>query len=141
MCIGHHKTDVPIEQSDFARKFVLTRYAILVGAADLSKGLQKSLAEFKDFLTSDAGGGWREEEIMVCGPMDWQLVQLLQSRLREYDFVLVYQCRFSRGESEADWSGKLRCVTEGGRGVFIGDVCDEVVSMEELGYERVEAAR
>ena len=141
MCIGHHKTDVPIEQSDFARKFVLTRYAILVGATELSEGMQKSLVEFKDFLTSSAGGLWREEEIMVCGPMDWQLVQLLQSRLREYDFVLVYHCRFSRGESEADWSGKLRCVTEGGRGVFIGDVCDEVVSMEELGYERVEAAR
>ena len=119
----------------------MTRYAILVGAADLSEGLQKSLAEFKDFLTSDAGGGWREEEIMICGPMDWPLVQLLQSRLREYDFVLVYQCRFSRDDADSDWSGKLRSVTEGGRGVFIGDMCDEVVSMEELGYERVEAAR
>lgn len=118
----------------------MTRYAILVGAMDLSEGMQKSLAEFKDFLTSDAGGGWRDEEIMVCGPMDWQLVQFLQSRLREYDFVLVYQCRFSHGEADSDWSGKLRSVTEGGRGVFIGDVCDEVVSMEELGYERVEVA-
>ena len=116
----------------------MTRYAILVGAAALSDGMQKSLVEFKDFLTSDAGGSWREEEIMVCGPMDWQLVQLLQSRLREYDFVLVYQCRFSHGVAESDWSGKLRSMTEGGRGVFIGDVCDEVVSMEELGYERVE---
>ena len=116
----------------------MTRYAILVGATALSEGLQKSLVEFKDFLTSDAGGGWREEEIMVCGPMDWQLVQLLQSRLREYDFVLVYQCRFSSRETDSDWSGKLRGVTEGGRGVFIGDVCDEVVGMEELGYERVE---
>ena len=141
MCIGHHKTDVPIEQSNFARKFVLTRYAILVGATELSDGMQKSLIGFKDFLTSDAGGKWQESEIMICGPMDWQLVQLLQSRLREYDFVLVYRCRFSRGESEADWSGKLRCVTEGGRGVFIGDTCDEIVSMKELGYERVEAER
>ena len=141
MCIGHHKTDVPLEQSYFARKFVLTRYAILVGATDLSDGMQKSLMDFKDFLTSDAGGKWQESEIMICGPMDWQLVQLLQSRLREYDFVLVYQCRFSRGETDSDWSGKLRCVTEGGRGVFIGDTCDEVVSMEELGYERVEAER
>ncbi|MBD5439485.1 MAG: hypothetical protein HDR33_00405 [Treponema sp.] len=119
----------------------MKRYAILVGATDFSKGLQKSLAEFKDFLTSDAGGCWREEKIMVCGPMDWPLVQLLQSRLREYEFVLVYQCRFSHGASDSDWSGKLRSVTEGGRGVFIGDVCDEVVSMEELGYERAEVAR
>ena len=116
----------------------MTRYAILVGAADLSDGMQRSLVEFKDFLTSYAGGSWQESEIMICGPMDWQLVQLLQSRLREYDFVLVYQCRFSRDDAESDWSGKLRGVTEGGRGVFISDVCDEVVSMEELGYERVE---
>ncbi|MDE5798562.1 MAG: hypothetical protein K2H73_06030 [Treponemataceae bacterium] len=119
----------------------MTRYAILVGAADLSDGMQRSLIDFKDFLTSSAGGSWREEEIMLCGPMEWQFVQLLQMRLAEYDFVLVYQCRFSHGEAESDWSGKLRCVTEGGRGVFISDVCDEVVSMEELGYERVEAER
>lgn len=118
----------------------MKRYAILVGAAGLSEGIQKSLVEFKDFLTSDAGGGWRDEEIMVCGPMDWQLVQLLQSRLREYEFVLVYQCRFSRGAPDSDWSGKLRSVTDGGRGVFICDTCDEVMSMEELGYERMEAA-
>ena len=119
----------------------MTRYAILVEAADLSEGMPKSLVDFKDFLTSDADGSWREEEIMVCGPMDWQLVQLLQSRLREYDFVLVYQCRFSRDEADSDWSGKLRSVTDGGHGVFISDVCDEVVSMEELGYERAETFR
>lgn len=119
----------------------MKRYAILVGATDLSEGIQKSLVTFKDFLTSDAGGGWLDEEIMLCGPMDWQLVQLLQSRLREYDFVLVYRSRLSRGEADSDWSGKLRCVTEGGRGVFISDVCDEVVSLEELGYERVETVR
>ena len=71
--------------------------------------------------------------------MEWQFVQLLQMRLAEYDFVLVYQCRFSHGEAESDWSGKLRCVTEGGRGVFISDVCDEVVSAEAVGYERTEA--
>ena len=76
---------------------------------------------------------------MVCGPMDWQLVQLLQSRLAEYDFVFVYQCRFSRSEADSDWSEKLRSVTESGRGVFISDVCDEVVSMEKLEYERAEA--
>ncbi|MDE6704585.1 MAG: hypothetical protein K2J81_01600 [Treponemataceae bacterium] len=116
----------------------MTRYAILVGAADLSDGMQRSLAEFKDFLTSSAGGSWREEEIMVCGPMDWQFVRLLQSRLREYDFVLVYQCRFSRDETDSDWSGKLRSVTDGGRGVFISDVCDDVVSAEAIGYERAE---
>ncbi|MDE5614777.1 MAG: hypothetical protein K2I74_09055 [Treponemataceae bacterium] len=116
----------------------MTRYAILVGTADLSDGMQRSLVDFKDFLTSDAGGSWREEEIMVCGPMEWPFVQLLQSRLSEYDFVLVYQCRFSRDEADSDWSRKLRSVTEGGRGVFISDVCDDVVSMEELGYERAE---
>ena len=116
----------------------MTRYAVLIGATELSEGIQKSLMEFKDFLTSDAGGSWREEEIMVCGPMDWSLVQLLLSRLREFDFVLVYQCRFSHGASDSNWIGKLRSVTEGGRGVFIGDVCDEVVSMEAVGYERTE---
>ncbi len=118
----------------------MTRYAILVGAADLLQGMQKSLIDFKDFLTSDAGGSWRESEIMLTGPLDWPLVQLLQSWLKEYDFVLVYQCRFSHSEADSDWSGKLRSVTEHGRGVFIGDVCDEVLSMEELGYERVETA-
>lgn len=51
-----------------------------------------------------------------------------------------YQCRFSRGAVDSDWSGKLRSVTDGGRGVFICDTCDEVMSMEELGYERMEAA-
>ena len=119
----------------------MTRYAILVGAADLSDGMQKSLVDFKDFLTSDAGGSWREDEIMVCGPMDWQIVRLLQSRLKAYDFVLVYQCRFSHGEAGSDWSGTLRDVTEGGRGVFVSDMCDEVVSMEELGYGCMETAR
>ena len=117
---------------------LLTRYAVLVGAADLSEGMQKSLVDFKDFLTSDAGGSWREDEIMVCGPMEWQFVRLLQSRLAEYDFVLVYQCRFSRDEADSDWSGKLRGVTDGGRGVFISDTCDEVVSVEAVGYERAE---
>ncbi|MDE7140795.1 MAG: hypothetical protein K2O09_08630 [Treponemataceae bacterium] len=119
----------------------MTRYAILAGAADLSDGMQKSLVDFKGFLTSDAGGSWRKEEIMVCGPMEWQFVRLLQSRLREYDFVLVYQCRFSRDAADSDWSEKLRGVTDGGHGMFISDVCDEVVSAEELGYERVETAR
>ncbi len=117
----------------------MTRYAILIGAADLSEGMQKSLVDFKDFLTSDAGGSWREDEIMLTGPLDWPLVQLLQSRLSAYDFVLVYQCRLSHDEADSDWSGKLRSVTEDRRGVFISDVCDEVVGMEELGYERVEA--
>ena len=117
----------------------MTRYAILVGAADLSEGMQKSLVAFKDFLTSEAGGSWREEEIMVCGPMDWQLVQLLHSRLKAYDFVLVYQCRFSRDDADSDWSGKLRSVTDGGRGVFISNVCDEVVSAEAVGYGRTVA--
>ena len=118
---------------------LLTRYAILAGAADLSDGMQRSLIDFKDFLTSDAGGSWREEEIMVCGPMEWQFVQLLQMRLAEYDFVLVYQCRFSHDEADSDWSRKLCSVMDGGRGVFISDVCDDVVSMEVLGYERAEA--
>ena len=118
----------------------MTRYAVLVGATDLSDGMQKSLIKFKDFLTSDAGGSWREDEIMVCGPMNWPLVQLLLSRLREYDFVLVYQCRFSHGDADSDWSGKLRSVTEGGRGIFISDVCDEVVSTETIGYERTMTA-
>ena len=117
----------------------MTRYAILVGAADLSDGMQKSLVDFKDFLTSDAGGSWREDEIMVCGPMDWQIVRLLQSRLKAYDFVLVYQCRFSHGEADSDWSEKLRGVTDSGRGVFISDMCDDVVSAEAIGYERAEA--
>ena len=117
----------------------MTRYAILIGAADISEGMQKSLVEFKDFLTSSAGGSWREEEIMVCGPMDWQFVQLLQSRLCEYDFVLVYQRRFSHGEADSDWSEKLRGVTDSGRGVFISDMCDDVVSAEAIGYERAEA--
>ncbi len=116
----------------------MTRYAILVGAADLLQGMQKTLVDFKDFLTSDAGGSWRESEIMLTGPLDWPLVQLLQSRLKEYDFVLVYQCRFSHGEADSDYSGRLRSVTEHGRGVFISDVCDEVVGMEELGYEVLE---
>ena len=115
----------------------MTRYAVLVGAADLSDGMQRSLVAFKNFLTSDAGGSWREDEIMICGPMDWPLVRLLQARLAEYDFVLVYQCRFSRDATDSDWSGKLRCVTDGGRGVFISHVCDEVVSAEAIGYERV----
>lgn len=112
-----------------------TRYAILIGAADLSDGMQKSLVEFKDFLTSSAGGSWREDEIMVCGLLDWPLVQLLQSRLKEYDFVLVYQCRFSWNVSDSDYCGKLRCVTESGRGVFISAVCDEIASANMLGYK------
>ena len=119
----------------------MTRYAILIGAAELSCGMQKSLVEFKDFLTSAAGGSWHEGEIMICGPMDWQFVQLLLARLSEYDFVLVYQCRFSWGAPEADWSGKLRSITDGRRGVFISDVCDEVIGAEKLGYETAEAAR
>ncbi len=118
----------------------MKRYAILIGAADLSESIQKSLIDFKGFLTSDAGGSWQENEIMICESMDWPLVQLLQSRLKEYDFVLVYQCHFSHGETESDYSGKLRSVTENGCGVFIGDVCDKVMSLEELGYERVGAA-
>ena len=116
----------------------MKRYAILVGAADLSEGMQKSLVAFKDFLASDAGGRWREDEIMVCGPMDWQFVRLLQSRLKAYDFVLVYQCRFSHGEAGSDWSGALRSVTDGGRGVFISDVCDEVMDMQAVGYEMMD---
>lgn len=113
----------------------MTRYAVLTGAADLSEGMQKSLMDFKDFLTSDAGGRWQESEIMICGPLDWPIAQLLQSRLKEYDFVLIYECRFSRGAAESDWSEKLRSVTEGGRGVFISDVCDEVVGAEAVGRE------
>ena len=116
----------------------MTRYAVLIGAADLSQGMQKSLVDFKDFLTSDAGGRWRESEIMICGSLDWPLVQLLQSRLKEYDFVLVYECRFSRNAAQG-YGANLRGMTESGRGVFISDVCDEVVGAEKLGYERTEA--
>ncbi|MDE5899312.1 MAG: hypothetical protein K2H09_08645, partial [Treponemataceae bacterium] len=116
----------------------MKRYALLIGAADLSCGMQRSLVEFKDFLTSAAGGSWREGEIMIAGPMDRQFVQLLLARLSEYDFVLVYQCRLSHGAPDADWSGKLRSITDGGRGVFISDVCEEVVSLRTLGYETAE---
>ncbi|MDE5798998.1 MAG: hypothetical protein K2H73_08310, partial [Treponemataceae bacterium] len=110
----------------------MTRYAVLTGAADLSEGMQKSLMDFKDFLTSDAGGRWQESEIMICGPLDWPIAQLLQSRLKEYDFVLVYECRFSRGAAQG-YGASLRGVTESGRGVFISDVCDEVVGAEAVG--------
>lgn len=112
----------------------MTRYAVLIGAADLFQGMQKSMLDFKDFLTSDAGGRWQESEIMICGPLDWPFVQLLQSRLKEYDFVLVYECRFSHGAAHG-YGAKLRGVTEGGRGVFISDVCDEVVGAEAVERE------
>ncbi|MCM1321952.1 MAG: hypothetical protein NC041_08515 [Bacteroides sp.] len=142
----------------------MTRYAVLIGALEPENGMQKSLVRFKDFLTSEAGGAWREDEIMITGPLSWQFAQLLQARLREYDFVLVYCCGFSKnaphdadgtrgfdgnaethagGEAanfaEADFGEKLRGLTEGGHGVFIGDVCDEVVGAEELGYEHAAA--
>ncbi|MCM1321653.1 MAG: hypothetical protein NC041_07265 [Bacteroides sp.] len=133
----------------------MTRYALLTGAIEPENGMQKSLVRFKDFLTSPAGGSWCEDEIMITGPLSWQFAQLLQARLREYDFVLVYRCRFSHSAdadgtlgfcgnaanfAEADFGEKLRGLTEGGSGVFIGDVCDEVVGAEELGYERASAA-
>lgn len=113
----------------------LTRYAILVGATDLLQGMQKSLIDFKDFLTNETGGAWRENEIMITGPLAWQFVQLLQSWLREYDFVLIYVCRNSHEKiSDDDFSEKLKSVAEE-RGIFISAVCDEVVGAEKLGYE------
>lgn len=113
----------------------MKRYAILVGAISPEKGLQKSLVDYKDFLTSEAGGSWREDEIMISDPLDWHFVQLLQARLREYDFVLVYQCRFSNARTaQDDYSEKLRSVAEE-RGVFINDVCDKILDARELGYE------
>lgn len=88
-------------------------------------------------MAIQATGAWRESEIMILGPLPWQFVQLLQLRLREYDFVLVYQCRKSRGRMpDGDSSRKLKSVAEGGHGVFISAVCDEVVGAEELGWER-----
>jgi|GEM_PF-6553472 len=116
----------------------MKRYAILVGAISPEKGLQKSLADFKDFLTSEWGDAWREDEIMISGPLPWQFVQLLQSRLREYDFVLIYVCRNSHEKMpDDDFSEKLKSVAEE-RGVFISAVCDEILDARELGYERVE---
>ncbi len=113
----------------------LTRYAILVGATDLLQGLQKSLVDFKDFLTNETGGAWRENEIMITGPLDWSLVQLLQARLREYDFVLVYRCRFSGARTaQDDYGEKLKSVAEE-RGIFISAVCDDIVDARELRYE------
>lgn len=102
----------------------MKRHAILVGAISPEKGLQKSLVDFKDFLTSEAGGAWREDEIMITGPLPWQFVQLLQSRLREYDFVLIYVCRNSHGKMlDDDFSEKLKSVAS----VFIQDECTEIV--------------
>lgn len=117
----------------------MKRYAVLVGAISPEKGMQKGLVDFKDFLTSEAGGSWREDEIMISGQLPWDFVQFLQARLREYDFVLVYQCRKSRERmTDDDFSEKLRSVAEE-CGVFISAVCDEIVGARELGYERVKA--
>lgn len=113
----------------------MKRHAILLGAISPEKGLQKSLLDFKDFLTSEAGGNWREDEIMITDPLDWSLVQLLQARLREYDFVLVYRCRFlDAWTAQDDYGEKLKSVAEE-RGVFISAMCDEIVKAEKLGYE------
>ena len=108
----------------------MTRYAVLIGAADLSQGMQKSLVEFKDFLTGGAGGLWREDEILITGPLGWQFVQLLQTRLRKYDFVLVYRCRLPHSVLSEDYSEKLKELTDG-NGVFITDECAEFVRAEE----------
>ena len=119
-----------------------TRHAILVSGCSLEKGVPKSLENFKDFLTSPAGGSWAEGDITVCGPMPWQMVQFLRPRLAEYGFLLVYRCATSRlsgavpaglAEDEEDYSGKLRELAERGGphgGLYIEDFCDEIIPAE-----------
>ena len=119
-----------------------TRHAILVSGCSLEKGVPKSLENFRDFLTSPAGGSWAEGDITVCGPMPWQMVQFLRPRLAEYGFLLVYRCATSRlagavppglAEEEEDYSGKLRELAERGGphgGLYIEDFCDEIIPAE-----------
>ena len=105
---------------------------MLSGAIDIEKEMQRSLVEFKDFLTGEAGGSWDESEIIVTWPIPWSLAQLLRSRLRAYDFVLVYFCASESAGTLPEYSESLREVAD----VFIKGEGSETVSLEELGYER-----
>ena len=62
------------------RDAVLTRHAVLISAGNIEDSLPASLSAFHGFLTSPAGGSWREEDITVTGPLSWPVVQLLQAR-------------------------------------------------------------
>lgn len=113
----------------------MTRHAVLISAGNIENSLPASLSAFHDFLTSPAGGSWREEDITVTGPLSWPVVQLLQARLREYAFVLVYRCGFpaAEGGADGDFSALLRSFAAEGRGIYIEDSQETVRNRENAG--------
>ena len=103
----------------------MKRYAILSGIYEATTSpqfFQKSLVEFVDFLKSDFGGAWKDEELLVTGNISWEFCQFLQTRLQDYDFVLVYRCKSSLG-TEKDFSDKLKN--------FLGEKCFYIKSTGE----------
>ncbi|MGN0730479.1 MAG: hypothetical protein ACI4MA_01070 [Treponema sp.] len=112
----------------------MKRYAILIGSIEPDEGFQKSILKFKDFLMSCAGENWTEKEIMITGPLPWNFVQLLQSRLQQYDYVVIYKCRFPDSKTVSDYSDKLKDAVSK-NGIFICDECPEVCLPQEAGYE------
>lgn len=109
----------------------MKRYAILSGIYEATTSpqfLQKSLVEFADFLKSDFGGAWKDEELLVTGNISWEFCQFLQTRLQDYDFVLVYRCKSSL-RKEKDFSNKLKNFL-GEKCIYIKGTGEETVKYE-----------
>jgi hypothetical protein len=103
----------------------MKRCAILSSAVDLQKGRQKKLLAFKDFLKSEKGGSFSESEILVVQNVGWQMAELLLSRLKNYDSVVLYRCNSSRAEIFPDYFDRLKPLAETG-GFFVEEICDDV---------------
>ncbi len=103
----------------------MKRCAILSSAVDLQKGRQKKLLAFKDFLKSEKGGSFSENEILVVQNVGWQMAELLLARLKNYDSVVLYRCNSSRAEIFPDYFDRLKPLAENG-GFFVEEICDDV---------------
>lgn len=109
----------------------MKRFAILSGSLELNDGpvlLQKNLVKIKEFLLSENGGSWKDDEILILGGISWDLCQILEKNLKEYDFIFFYRCDFHNKKEKLEFSEKLKDFINN-RGIFINDFCDEIVEV------------
>ena len=121
----------------------MTRHAILCGSAP-DGFTQKKINEMHDFLTSEAGGSWAEEEITIFpdGVTEAMLAFMLE-RLKadKTEQILLYMCTLSpvADEDKSVWldgdevqKSVIETFCTDGCGQVIYDCGRELVSDEEM---------
>ncbi|QWA30540.1 caspase family protein [Pseudomonas sp. RC3H12] len=134
---------------------MISRKAILIGAPSVPKFLQgvlHDLEDMKDFLCSDAGGAWRENEIVTLIDQPGHVVMEHVRAAKDVDYVFILCAGHGEHHSSGTDSSTVICLTEtedlaidlinprNKRHFVVVDVCRDLVPVQEISKAVLKAA-